>query len=76
VLTLLVTVAMVLPVAIVVVLAAARLLGAMQDDAAAAVLDRIALGAGVLWAIALVALLLALAIHALGSGPGSGDSSS
>jgi hypothetical protein len=72
----LVTVATILPVAIVVLLAAARLLGAMQDDAAAAVFDRTALAAGALWAIALVTLLIALAIHALGSGPGSGDSSS
>jgi hypothetical protein len=74
VLTTLVTVAAALPVAIVVLLAAARLLGAMQDDAAARVLDRLALAGGVLWAIDLVALLLALGLNALGSEPGDGSS--
>jgi hypothetical protein len=72
----LVTAALVLPVALVVLLAAARLLGAMEDAAAARVLDRVALALGVLWAIGLVCLLLALAIGALGSGPGGDDSSS
>jgi hypothetical protein len=76
VLTILVTVSAVFPVGIVVLLAAARLLAAMHDAAAALVLDRIALALGVLWAIGLVCLLLALAISALGSGPGGGDSSS
>lgn len=76
VLTVLLTGATVLPVAILVLLAAARLLGAMQDAAAAGVLDRIALAVGVVWAIDLVCLLLALAINALGSGPDGGDSSS
>jgi hypothetical protein len=76
VLTILVTVAAIFPLAIVVLLAAARLLGAMQDAAAAGVLDRVALATGVLWAIDLVCLLLALAINSLGSGPGGGDASS
>jgi hypothetical protein len=75
-LTVLVTVASVLPLAIVVVLAVARLLEAMQDAAAAAVLDRIALGIGILWAIDLVCLLLAIGINALGPPPGPGGSSS
>jgi hypothetical protein len=65
VLTMLVTAACVLPIAIVVVLAVGRLLGAMQDTDAAAVLDRIALAIGIVWAINLVCLLLAQGISAL-----------
>ncbi len=75
VLKILVTLTLVMPVAIVVLLAVARLLAAMQDAAAAAVLDRIALAAGVLWAIDLVCLLLALGINALGPPDSSGGSS-
>ncbi|MEX0978802.1 MAG: hypothetical protein WDZ48_08130 [Pirellulales bacterium] len=74
VLLILVTVAVVFPLVIVVVLAAARLLDAMQDTAAATVLDRIVLAVAILWALDLVCLLLAIGINALGSGPGSGES--
>jgi hypothetical protein len=74
VLMILVTVAVVFPLAIVVVLAAARLLDAMQDTAAATVLDRIVLAVAILWALDLVCLLLAIGINALGSPPGSGES--
>jgi uncharacterized membrane protein YhaH (DUF805 family) len=69
-LTILVTTACVLPIAIAVLLAVARLLGAMEDTAAAAVLDRVALAAGIVWAIDLVCLLLAQGINSLGSPPG------
>ncbi len=72
VLTILVTTGCVLPLALVVVLAVARLLTAMQDAAAAAVLDRIALAAGIVWAIDLLCLLLALGINSLGPPSSSG----
>jgi hypothetical protein len=65
-LTVLVTAGCILPIAVVVVLAVARVLAAMQDAAAATVLDRIALAGGVLWAVNLVCLLLAVGINALG----------
>jgi hypothetical protein len=62
----LVTAACVLPVAIVVVVAVGRLLGAMQDAAGAAALDRIALALGIVWVIDLVCLVLAQSINSLG----------
>lgn len=65
VLNLLVTVGCLLPIALVIVLGVARLLSAMEDASGAVVLDRIALGLGILWALALVVLLLALGIRAL-----------
>lgn len=71
VLTVLLTIGCVLPLALVIVLGVARLLAAMQDTAGAAVLDRISLGAGIVWAIDLVCLLLTLGINAIGPpGPG------
>lgn len=76
VLLILVAVACVFPLAIVVLLAVARLLDAMQDAAAAGVLDRVALAIGVLWAIDLLCLLLAIGVNALGPPSGPGDSSS
>ena len=54
--------AAILPMAIAVVVAVGRLLAAMQDTAGAAVLDRVALGLGILWAINLISLVMALAI--------------
>ena len=72
VLTTLVTAACVLPVTIAVVLGVGRLLGAMEDASAAAALDRIALGTGILRAIDLVCLLLAQGINAIGP-PGPRD---
>jgi hypothetical protein len=66
VLTVLVTIGCVLPLALVIVLGVARLLTAMQDTAGAAVLDRIALAAGIMWVIDLACLLLALGINASG----------
>jgi hypothetical protein len=53
-------------VAIAIVVGVGRLLGAMGDEAGALALDRTALALGILWAIALVCLLLALAIQILG----------
>lgn len=66
VLKILVTIGAVLPLAIAIVLGVARLLVAMQDTAAAAVLDRIALAAAILWGVDLVTLILALGINAIG----------
>jgi hypothetical protein len=65
-LVVLVMIAAVLPVALVVLLAVGRLLGAMRDTDAAEVLDRIALAVGILWVIDLVCLLVAQGINALG----------
>lgn len=73
VLNLLVTVGCLLPIALVIVLGVARLLSAMQDANGAAVLDRIALGLGILWALDLVVLLLALGIRALENSAGEGE---
>jgi purine-cytosine permease-like protein len=64
-LNLLVTIGCLLPIALVIVLGVARLLATMQDATGAAVLDRIALGLGVVWGIDLVVLLLALGIKSL-----------
>ena len=72
VLTILVAIGCVLPLALVVVLGVSRLLLAMQDTAAAAVLDRIALAVAIVWAVDLLCLLLALGINALGP-PASSD---
>lgn len=68
----LVAAACVLPVAIVIVVGVARLLAAMHDESAPAVLDRVALAIGILWAIDLVCLVLAQAINSLGP-PGSNE---
>lgn len=65
-LTILVTAGCALPVAMVIVLAVARLLVAMHDDSAATVLDRIALATGVVWLVDLACLLLAQGINSLG----------
>lgn len=59
---------LVAPIGIALVLGVARLLGAMGDAAGAAVLERIALGAGILWALDLVCLVAALGFNSL-SGP-------
>ena len=54
-----------LPIAIVLVLATAQLLAAMQDAAGAAVLQRIGLGLGLIWLLGLIGLVLTLGINAL-----------
>jgi hypothetical protein len=57
--------ALVLPVAIVIVVAAARLLTAMQDDAGALALERVGLALGIVWAIVLVCLVLVMGLAAV-----------
>ncbi|MEX2113744.1 MAG: hypothetical protein WD845_11195 [Pirellulales bacterium] len=65
-LTVLLAIGCVAPVAIAIVVGVARLLGAMDDAAGALALERVALALGIVWAISLVCLLLALAINVLG----------
>jgi len=57
-----------MPIAIVLVVALAALLSAMQDAAGAYFLNRVALGLGIVWVLGLVALLLALAANTLADG--------
>ena len=66
VLLVLVMAACVLPVAITVVVAVGRLLGAMNDAAGASALDGVALALGIAWIVGLVCLVVALAINSLG----------
>lgn len=54
-----------LPIAIVLVLATAQLLAAMQDGGGAAVLQRIGLGLGLFWLLGLICLVVTLGINAL-----------
>lgn len=61
-----------LPVLICVLLGVARLLAAMQDVAGAAVVDRLALAAGVLWIVDLVVLVIFAGIE-LVARPVSGE---
>jgi hypothetical protein len=69
-LLLLVAGALFAPIAIVLVLAVATLLGAMQDEAGQYALKRVALGLGMLWALDLVGLVVVLAVNALADEPG------
>ena len=57
--------AVLLPITLCVVLGVAALLAQMGDVAGGAVLNRIALAGGILWAIDLISLLLTLAIGSL-----------
>jgi hypothetical protein len=61
-----------LPIAIVLTVALAALLSAMQDAAGAGFLNRAALGMGIVWVLGLVALLLALAANSLTDGSRAG----
>lgn len=54
-----------LPIAIVLVLATAQLLAAMQDEGGAAVLQRIGLALGLIWLLGLIGLVMTLGINAL-----------
>ena len=54
-----------LPIAIVLVLGTASLLGAMQDAAGAMVLQRIGLALGLIWLLGLIGLVLALGVNAI-----------
>ncbi len=53
-----------LPIAMLLLEGVAAVLGAMQDAGGAAVLQRIALGLGIVWAFLALCLLLALAANA------------
>jgi hypothetical protein len=57
---------LVLPMTICVLLALASLLAAMNDAIGGVVLRYVALAAGVIWIVVLVALVFVQAIHALG----------
>ncbi len=61
----LMVVGLVLPITICVVLALASLLTAMGDVVGGAVLRYVALAGGVVWTVALVALIFVQAIHAV-----------
>jgi hypothetical protein len=54
-----------LPIAEMVMLGLARLLTAMGDETGALALDRIALGGGALWLLALIALVVVVALQTL-----------
>lgn len=64
--------ALMLPVAISILFGLGRLLTAMGDAAGGTVLGWIALGAGVLWILDLVCLVLVQAINSLGNGDRQG----
>lgn len=68
----LVAASLLLPVTICVVFGVASLLGAMGDSLGGSVLQRIALGCGILWVINLITLVVLLAIGTL-RGPGEPD---
>jgi hypothetical protein len=59
---------LVLPIALVLVLGVASLLGGMGDELGALVLKRVALGLGIVWALAGVCLVAVLGIQALATG--------
>ena len=63
---------LVLPIVLSVLVALARLLGAMGDAAGSAVLDRIGLGVGIVWLVDFIALVLVLALERVG--PPGGES--
>ncbi|MBX3412214.1 MAG: hypothetical protein KF708_05800 [Pirellulales bacterium] len=61
----LVVAALLLPIVICVLAAVGRLLAGMGDATGGAVLDYLALGAGVLWLVDLIALVILLALEAV-----------
>jgi hypothetical protein len=54
-----------LPIAIVLIVTVARLLAALGDAAGASAFDRLGLGLGVTWVLALIALVVCLALQTL-----------
>ncbi len=54
-----------LPIAVVLIVAMARLLAALSDPAGAATLDGVALAVGIVWALTVIALPIVLAIDTL-----------
>jgi hypothetical protein len=65
-LALLVISALVLPIVICVLMAVGRFLSAMQDEAGALFVERLALAGGVVWGVDLIVLLIAMGINMLG----------
>lgn len=65
---------LILPIALALVLGVASLLGGMGDELGAVVMKRIALGLGIVWALAGVCLVAVLGIQSLASeqAPGNG----
>jgi hypothetical protein len=61
--------ALFLPIAILLILTVGRLLGALEDPVGAAVFDRVALGLGVVWLLAIIGMPLVLAVQALSDEP-------
>jgi hypothetical protein len=72
-LTVLVTIAIVLPIVTLVLLGVAGLLGAMQDPGGQTVVRRAADASAILWIIDLVLLLVGVGIDSLGRDRPSGD---
>ncbi len=62
----LIVAALLLPIVITVVVGLARLLAAMNDHSGATMLERVALGCGVLWIVDVVTLVIAQAANSLG----------
>ncbi len=54
-----------LPIAIVLLVTVARLLAALEDPAGAVALERLGLGLAIVWALAMIALVVALALQSL-----------
>jgi uncharacterized membrane protein len=54
-----------LPIAIVMILTVARLLAALEDAAGAVAFERLGLVLGIVWALAIVALTVVLALQSL-----------
>jgi hypothetical protein len=68
--------ALFLPIAILLILTAGRLLMALEDAQGAALLDRLALCLGIVWALSVIALAILLAIRALLDEPRADDEAS
>jgi hypothetical protein len=66
-LALLVGLALLLPIVVCVLAGVGRLLAGMGDAAGATALDRLTLAVGLLWAIDLIALLIANGVQSLGA---------
>jgi hypothetical protein len=69
VLTILVAIGVLLPIIFLVIWGVGRLLAAMGDASGGTVLDRIALGAVLIWAVDLAWLILSLGINAVAATP-------
>jgi hypothetical protein len=64
-LTILLAITCLAPIALLMLLGLERLLGALGDEAGASVLGRVSLAGAVCWALSLVGLVLVLALQAL-----------